>query len=78
MILQPNSAKSVVSFLNYNGNMITNVLEYKFLGTLIKSNGKLISSLGDPAKKQEKVIFAPKGNVASWENLPIEISTNLF
>lgn len=55
--------------------MIKNVLEYKFIGTPIKSNSKLTSNIENIARK---VMYLIKANVASLWNLPIEMFSNLF
>jgi hypothetical protein len=54
---------SNTSFINFKGNMIHNVSEYKFLGSLIKSNGNINHSLEDLAKKAQKVLFSIKYRV---------------
>lgn len=55
--------------------MIKNVLEYKLIGTPIKSNSKLTSNIENIARK---VMYLIKANVASLWNLPIEMFSNLF
>ena len=49
MVLQQCNINSNTSFINFKGNMIQNVSGYKFLGSLIKSNGNLNHSLEDLA-----------------------------
>ena len=78
MVLQQRNINSNTSFINFKGNMIQNVSEYKFLGSLIKSNGNLNPSLEDLAKKAQKVLFSIKSRVASLGNIPIKASNNLF
>jgi hypothetical protein len=58
--------------------MIQNVSEYKFLGSLIKSNGNFNHSLEDLVKKAQKVLFSIKSRVDSLGNIPIKVSNNLF
>lgn len=78
MVLQQRNINSNTSFINFKGNMIQIVSEYKFLGSLIKSNGNLNHSLEDLAKKAQKVLFSIKSRVASLGNIPIKVSNNLF
>ena len=78
MVLQQRNINSNTSFINFKGNMIQNVSEYKFLGSLIKSNGNLNPSLEDLAKKAQKVLCSIKSRVASLGNIPIKASNNLF
>ena len=78
MVLQQRNINSNTSFINFKGNMIQNVSEYIFLGSLIKSNGNLNHSLEDLAKKAQKVLFSIKSRVASLGNIPIKVSNNLF
>ena len=73
MVLQQRNINSNTSFINFKGNIIQNVSEYKFLGSLIKSNG-----IEDLAKKAQKVLFSIKSRVASLGNIPIKVSNNLF
>ena len=77
MVLQQRNINSNTSVINFKGNMIQNVSEYK-LSSLIKSNGNLNHSLEDLAKKAQKVFFSIKSRVASLGNIPIKVSNNLF
>ena len=78
MVLQQRNINSNTSFINFKGNMIQNVSEYKFLGSLIKSNGNFNHSLEDLVKKAQKVLFSIKSRVDSLGNIPIKVSNNLF
>jgi hypothetical protein len=64
MVLQQRNINSNTSFINFKGNMIQHVSEYKFLGSLIKSNENLNHSLEDLDKKAQKVLFSIKSRVS--------------
>jgi hypothetical protein len=44
MILQNNCGKPKNSFVKFKDNFLENVKEYKYLGCMINSNGRLVNS----------------------------------
>ena len=55
MVVQPHNNLSLDSFIDFNGNKIQNVNEYKFLGSILKCNGDLKHSLEELSTKARKV-----------------------
>ena len=78
MVIQQKSSHQNDSFISYKNNMLQNVTEYRFLGSLLKNNGNLNHSLEDLANKGRKVLFSMKAKTSSLRNIPIEVSNNLF
>ena len=62
----------------YKHEQLEHISEYKFLGSVLKSNGHLKNSMGDLAKKRRKVMFSLKFHTMSLGDLPINVFTNLF
>ena len=60
MILQNNCGKPTNSFVKFKDNFLENVKEYKYLGCMINSNGRLVNSSLDLSKKAKKVLFSIK------------------
>jgi hypothetical protein len=52
----PCFTSQVSPFIDFKGDVIQNVTEYKFLGCLFKSNGNFRHSLEELAKKARKVL----------------------
>jgi hypothetical protein len=77
MVVQQNTIQ-VSPFIDFKGDVIQNVTEYKFLGCLFKSNGNLRNSLKELAKKARKVLFSLREKTSSLGILPISVSINLF
>ena len=78
MIFQQNLVTPKTNPIFYKNEQLENVSEYKFLGSVLKSNGNLKSSMEDLAKKARKVMFSLKSHTMSLGDLPINVSTNLF
>ena len=56
MVVQQHTSQ-VSPFIDFKGDVIQNVTEYKFVGCLFKCNGNLRHSLEELAKKQGKFYF---------------------
>ena len=57
MVVQQHTSQ-VSPFIDFKGDVIQNVTEYKFVGCLFKCNGNLRHSLAELAKKARKVLFS--------------------
>ena len=77
MVVRQNTSQ-VSHFIDFKGDVIQNVTEYKFLGCLFKSNGNLRHSLEELAKKARKVLFSLREKTSSLDILSISVSINLF
>ena len=60
MIFQQRNLNTKSHIVSFNNEKIENVTEYKFLGTLIKNNGNLSSSLLICLRKLRKHYFQLK------------------
>ena len=80
MVIQKKKSKEELQFIQYKRQFIENVLECKFLGSVIStcSNGNLNSSINDLAKKARKVLFALYSRFSAIGNVPIQVASNLF
>ena len=78
MVFQRRLSKVEKPFIKYKNQFIDNVTEYKFLGSVICSNGNLNSSINDLAKKARKVLFALYSRFSAIGNVPIHVASNLF
>ena len=54
------------------------MLEYPFLGILIKCNGNLNHSSEELVNKAKKVLFGIKSYTGSLNNVPIKVACSLF
>ena len=77
MVVQQNTSQ-ISPFIDFKGDVIQTVTEYKFLGCLFKSNSNLRHSLEELAKKARKVLFSLREKTSSLGILPISVSINLF
>ena len=78
MVFSTTKQKPETSILVYKNKKIENVMEYPYLGLLIKSNGNLSHSTAELTKKAKKVLFSIKTYTNSLGSLPIRVSNNLF
>ena len=52
-----------ILLLKFKDNFLENVKEYKYLGCMINSNGRLVNSSLDLSKKAKKVLFSIKVSI---------------
>ncbi len=78
MIFQNKNTNIPNSFEQYKDIAIQNVKEYKYLGSLISSNGSLINSTLDMTKKARKVLFAAKSYTSDFIQIPVKVSCSVF
>ena len=78
LVFQNSCCKLQKPFIRFKNNYLENVKEYKFLGSLITSNGSLVNSSLELSKKARKVMFSIKAYTSDFGQLPVKVACNLF
>ena len=78
LVFENRSNKLLNHFVNYKNLTVENVKEFKFLGSVIKSNGSLVTSTEDLCNKARKVFFSVKSYTSAFTGVPVSVACNLF